>query len=153
MSEGDELQEDQEIKNEDNTMGGQSKSHNKICFGVFASLSHRFILRQEKFAEEISVAMQSAFRVLSLTRPELPLLTQMMLKSEGFSHYEVLAEYANELFFTTQKLLQCDTAKQEPLSVTLRDVKRLVLASVALRDKKMVQVYEQEEKVQVTKQK
>lgn len=77
----------------------------------------------------------------------------MMLKSEGFSHYEVLAEYANELFFTTQKLLQCDTAKQEPLSVTLRDVKRLVLASVALRDKKMVQVYEQEEKVQVTKQK
>lgn len=81
------------------TLGGASKSANKICFGVFASLSHRFILRQEKFAEEISVAMQSAFRVLSLTRPELPLLTQMLLKSEGFSHYDMLSECANDLFF------------------------------------------------------
>ena len=45
-------------QHENNTVGdGQGKNQNKICFGVFASISHQFNLRTEKWATEVSTAL------------------------------------------------------------------------------------------------
>ena len=132
---------DDEILNEDeinekanNTLGGASRQQNKVCFGVFASMSHSFILKREQHADEISIALQSAFRVLSLTRPEVSILTGMLLKSENFTGYESLACKVNDGFFRVQdKFVK---SKDEQFSVTLRDLKRFITAAVALKKAK-----------------
>ena len=57
------LEEDNDqLENADENMtGGNSKinnpSQNKVCFGVFASLSHTFNLKKEKWATEVSNAL------------------------------------------------------------------------------------------------
>ena len=42
-------------------------------------------------AEEISQGMQSAFRVLSLTKPDQAILIRTLLKCEGFRNYKELS--------------------------------------------------------------
>ena len=63
----------------DTTQDTASKM-NKICFGVFASISHEFILDNHQKADEISLSLQSAFRVISLTRPEYKIILKTLLK-------------------------------------------------------------------------
>lgn len=74
---------------------------NKICFGVFASISHEFILDNPQKADEISLSLQSAFRVISLTRPEYRVILKTLLKCEGIKNYEELGnnilEFVNSL--------------------------------------------------------
>jgi hypothetical protein len=61
-------------------------------------LSHSFNLKKEKWATEVSSALQSAFRVLSLTKPEMPVITSMLLKSEGgFLNYKSLAAKTDQV--------------------------------------------------------
>lgn len=101
MSHDLELEEENDLKEDDNDPNEKSfkdgqKSQNKVCFGVFASLSHTFNLQREKWAMEVSTALQSAFRVLSLTKPEMPVITSMLLKSEGFKEYKDLSNKIND---------------------------------------------------------
>jgi hypothetical protein len=64
----------------DRTGGDDASKMNKICFGVFASISHEFILANSHKADEISLYLQSAFRVISLTRPEYKVILKTLLK-------------------------------------------------------------------------
>jgi hypothetical protein len=72
---------------------------------VFASISHTFNLKKEKWATEVSNALQSAFRVLSLTKPEMPIITSMLLKSEGFREYKNLSVKLNDAIMRVADLL------------------------------------------------
>ena len=98
---------------------------NKICFGVFASLSHGFNLRHEKQSSEISTALQSAFRVLSLTKPETPIITSMLLKIEGFKEYAVLTEKVEECVYGVSEWIEVGE-REDTFAVTVRDIKRMV---------------------------
>lgn len=101
-----------------------------MCFGVFASMSHRFSLQHEQWAAEVSSSLQSAFRVLSLTKPELPLITTMLLKSQSFKHYENLSSKLHEFFFRVKEDVLGDsiTDRDDWFSLTVRDIKRLAEA-------------------------
>lgn len=79
------------------TTNDEGAKMNKICFGVFASISHEFILENNHKADEISLSLQSAFRVISLTRPEYKIILKTLLKCEGIKDYEELG--ANILEF------------------------------------------------------
>ena len=72
------------------TTNDEASKMNKICFGVFASISHEFILNNPHKADEISLSLQSAFRVISLTRPEYKIILKTLLKCEGIKNYEDL---------------------------------------------------------------
>ena len=117
---------------------GAVGTNNKVCFGVFASISHRFNLHQDKWAQEISTSLQSAFRVLSLTRPELPLITAMFLKTEGFNHHHELSTLIHEALFRVQEeVVFCEKTDQEDLlddsfALTVRDLRRITQAAGAL---------------------
>lgn len=106
----------------------------KVCFGVFASLSHRFAMRHEAWAQEISTSLQSAFRVLALTRPELPQVTAMLLKTKGFRHSEELSEKVHEcLALIRQELGEAVQERDDWFSLTTRAVKRLVDVASGMR--------------------
>jgi hypothetical protein len=62
------------------TTQDEASKMNKISFGVFASISHEFILKNTHKADEISLSLQSAFRVISLTRPEYKIILKTLLK-------------------------------------------------------------------------
>lgn len=119
--------------NQNNTAGGgHSKINNKVCFGVFASISQQFNLKKEKWATEVSTALQSAFRVLSLTRPEMPVITNMLLKSEGFRYYKDLGPKINDIFFRVQDMIQLGD-RDDSFTISVRDLKRMVnIASLML---------------------
>ena len=85
-------EDDKPLEEENDASGSQDEAPrvNKICFGVFASMSHEFILDHTETAHEIAQSMQSAFRVLSLTRPEHETIIKIMLKCEGIKSYSVI---------------------------------------------------------------
>jgi hypothetical protein len=84
-------------------------------------------MRHESWANEISISLQSAFRVLALTRPELPQVTAMLLKTKGFKHSEELSEKAHEcLALIRQELGDAVQERDDWFSLTIRGVKRLV---------------------------
>jgi hypothetical protein len=91
---------------------------------VFASISHQFNLKKEKWATEVSTALQSAFRVLSLTRPEMPIITCMLLKSEGFLNYKDLGAKVNDVLGRISDMQQLND-RDDSFSITVRDIKRL----------------------------
>eukprot|EP00347_Sterkiella_histriomuscorum_P021796 403332737 len=119
--------------------GGHSKinSQNKVCFGVFASISHQFNLRKEKWATEVSTALQSAFRVLSLTRPEMPIITSMLLKSEGFREYSNLSVKINDALLRVQDMLNLND-RDDSFSITVRDLKRLAKCASSLLEEQII---------------
>lgn len=102
-----------------------------MCFGVFASISHSFNLKKEKWATEVSTALQSAFRVLSLTRPEMPIITSMLLKSEGFREYKELSAKINDALLRVQDILQLND-RDDSFSITVRDLKRFAKCASSL---------------------
>jgi hypothetical protein len=108
---------------------------------VFASISHTFNLKRDKWAAEVSTALQSAFRVLALTRPEIPIITTMVLKSEGFKDYKALSQLVNESFMRVGDILKL-ADKDDTFSITVRDLKRIgkccnsILQALVLKESK-----------------
>ena len=117
--------------NNNSTGGPSNKQSNKVCFGVFASISHSFNLKSDKWANELAVALQSAFRVLSLTKPEMNVITAMVLKSFGFRLYKDLSYKINDVIRGVTELL-CLNDKDDVFAVTVRDIKRLVVTCNSL---------------------
>ena len=114
------------IEGTDQTMG--NKNH-KICFGVYASISHEFILGRERQAEEVSQTLASAFRVLSLTQPEQDVILKTLFKSEGLKSYEELTEKTFRFFKAFREAGKADDATY---AITNRDLQRLVKATSAI---------------------
>lgn len=106
---------------------------NKICFGVFASISHEFILDHGRKADEISLSLQSAFRVISLTRPEYKIILKTLLKCEGIKHYEALGEHILD-FVNTLKSIAPAGATDKQFSFTYHDVLTIVKSVACLTD-------------------
>lgn len=98
---------------------------NKICFGVFASISHEFILENSKKSEEISNSLQSAFRVISLTRPEYKIILKTLLKCEGIKNYDELGNNIYE-FVNSIKSIAPPGATDKQFSFTYQDVQSIV---------------------------
>ena len=117
--------ESNEDSRTDNTGGDDQNKMNKICFGVFASISHEFILGNQQKADEISLSLQSAFRVISLTRPEYKVILKTLLKCEGIKHYEVLGNNILE-FVNTLKNYAPEGATDKHFSFTYYDVQAIV---------------------------
>lgn len=91
-------------------------------------------MRHEAWAQEISTSLQSAFRVLALTRPELPQVTTMLLKTKGFRHSEELSEKVHEcLALIRQELGEAVQERDDWFSLTTRAVKRLVDVASGMR--------------------
>lgn len=127
------------LDDQNHTVGeghASKQPQNKICFGVFASISHQFNLRSEKWATEVSTALQSAFRVLSLTRPELPMIVTMLLKSEGFFSYKELGSQVYDSLAKVNEALSLSD-RDDYFSITVRDVKRLLRCSQIIIDEKL----------------
>jgi len=112
---------------EDVSNNGSGQQQNKTCFGVFASFSHGFVLKRDKEAEEVAVAMQSAFRVLSLAKPDTKVLVDLLLKSSGFSYHASLSEKVDECLLKVQEQIS-----HEYLAITLRDFKRFAKAAESI---------------------
>jgi hypothetical protein len=55
--------------------------------GIFGSLSSHIVSRNPDVAENLNLLAQSAFRTVSLARPNLQKLLEMILKSEGYDSY------------------------------------------------------------------
>ena len=90
--------EDQNFRASSTNKKGFSQS--KVCFGVFASLSHHLLLSEQSAQQkDLAANLQSAFRVLSLTRPELPLITAMFLKTQNFSYAQEISELIHEALY------------------------------------------------------
>ena len=117
--------ESNEDSRTDNTGVDDQNKMNKICFGVFASISHEFILGNQQKADEISLSLQSAFRVISLTRPEYKVILKTLLKCEGIKHYEVLGNNILE-FVNTLKEYAPEGATDKHFSFTYYDVQAIV---------------------------
>lgn len=98
---------------------------NKICFGVFASISHEFILDNTHKADEISLSLQSAFRVISLTRPEYKIILKTLLKCEGIRSYDELGENVLE-FVNRIRAAAPQGATDKHFSFTYYDVQAIV---------------------------
>ena len=82
----------------------------------------------ENWSAEVSLALQSAFRVLGLTRPEMPIVIAMLLKSEGFKQYATLGPKLDGAFVSVQTLLNLGE-RDDTSCFNVRDVKRLVKAA------------------------
>jgi len=118
-----------------------SQPQNKVCFGVFASLSHSFNLKKEKWAIEVSTALQSAFRVLSLTKPEMPVIISMLLKSEaGFFNYKALALKTDETLSRVASEILKQGDREDTYTVTVRDIKRMVACCKAFMDSEIIKL-------------
>ena len=117
--------ESNEDSRTDNTGVDDQNKMNKICFGVFASISHEFILGNQQKADEISLSLQSAFRVISLTRPEYKVILKTLLKCEGIKYYEVLGNNILE-FVNTLKEYAPEGATDKHFSFTYYDVQAIV---------------------------
>jgi hypothetical protein len=107
------------------TTNDEGAKMNKICFGVFASISHEFILDNPQKADEISLSLQSAFRVISLNRPEYKIILKALLKCEGIKNYEELAENIYE-FVNRIKAAAPNGATDKNFSFTYYDVQAIV---------------------------
>ena len=59
--------------------------------GIFASLSSKFIINQNKIADQLTLQAQSTFRTISLAKPDLLTLMTMIFKAEGYYSYKKLA--------------------------------------------------------------
>lgn len=106
----------------------------KICFGVFASLSHEFILKNNQKADEISLTLQSAFRVISLNRPEDKIILKTLLKCEGIKNYDELGNNILE-FINKIKAAAPEGASDNHFSFTYNDVQAIVKSIGYLTDK------------------
>ena len=62
--------------------------------------------------------------MLALTKPEMPVITSMFLKSEGFKDYKELSIKINDCFFRIQDMLQLDD-KDDSFTISVRDLKRM----------------------------
>ena len=105
----------------------------KICFGVFASISHEFMLNQSQKADEIAKSIQSAFRVISLNKPDIIIIMKSLLKSEGIKSYSYLSEQIFKFF----QMIQNEKPEGSEItnmmfSMTYSDVKLIVKSIVYL---------------------
>lgn len=119
-----------QAKNGDKTDSNETANEegakmNKIWFGVFASISHEFILENNKKSEEISNSLQSAFRVISLTRPEYKIILKTLLKCEGIKNYDELGNNIYE-FVNSIKSIAPPGATDKQFSFTYQDVQSIV---------------------------
>jgi type VI protein secretion system component Hcp len=124
----------------ENTANAETYSkiqHHKICFGVFCSVSSPYIIKYPQYGEELSYVTQSAFRILSLTKPENTVILQMILKSEGFKSYDELAFRISDFFYAMRKNapIEADGQTKTYLAMTLKDFRCIVKIARNTRDK------------------
>ena len=62
------------------------------ALGIFGSVSSHMIVRYPDVADNINLQAQSAFRTMSLAKPDFHAILRMILKSEGYQSYERLAK-------------------------------------------------------------
>ena len=55
--------------------------------GIFGSLSSYIVSKNPDVAENLNLLAQSGFRTVSLVRPNLQKILEMILKSEGYDSY------------------------------------------------------------------
>ena len=123
------------------SIGGQSKMH-KICFGVFASISHGFMLARPGHADEIASTLQSAFRVISLTKPEMLLLMRVLMKCEGFREYDELSTRIRQFMHRFEKGLGMTPGD---LPFNQRDLRMLIKVATVYLQKRQAPTTEDAE--------
>jgi hypothetical protein len=63
---------------------------NKICFGVFGSFGHKFIIKEPELADKYCSTAESGFRTLDLVKPDNSFLIETVLRCEGFRNQDKL---------------------------------------------------------------
>lgn len=71
--------------------------------------------------------------MLSLTRPELPIIISVLLKSEGFYSYANLSEKINDVFYRVGDMLDLND-RDDSYTITVRDIFKLTRAANSLLD-------------------
>ena len=77
--------------------------------GIFGSLSSQIIIKNPEIAENLNLQAQSTFRTVSLAKPDMQVVIKMLLKSEGYHHYDKLSR------ITTQFISEFILKKNENL--------------------------------------
>jgi hypothetical protein len=111
--------------------------------GIFGSLASGIQIKNPGIAENLNLQAQSAFRTISLAKPNTLALVKMLLKSEGFQHYDKLGRIVERFIndFTKEKNDTLYGKGHDELHVeqiteklVVRDVKIAVRLSILLRD-------------------
>lgn len=73
--------------------------------GIFGSLSSQILIRHPEIAENLNLQAQATFRTVSLAKPDTLAVIKMLLKSEGYQHYDKLARITDRFIseFTREK--------------------------------------------------
>lgn len=112
--------------------------------GIFGSLSSQILVRHPEVAESLNLQAQATFRTVSLAKPDMLVVTRMLLKAEGYEHYDKLARTVDGFIadFTSTKnavLYGEEAAASEQVDqgtekLVVRDVRIAVRFAVLLRD-------------------
>jgi hypothetical protein len=112
--------------------------------GIFGSLSSHILTRAPKIAESLNLQAQATFRTVSLAEPDMLAVVRMLLKAEGYQHYDTLARLTSCFLaeFTRKKneILYGKAAADSRFidrvteKLVLRDVRIAVRFAILLRD-------------------
>ena len=112
--------------------------------GIFGSLSSQMIIKNPDIAENLNLQAQSTFRTVSLAKPDMRVVIKMLLKSEGYHHYDKLSRITTQFIseFISKKneiLYGQEAADSEHIDqitekLVVRDLRIAVRFSILLRD-------------------
>jgi hypothetical protein len=112
--------------------------------GIFGSLSSQILIRHPEIAENLNLQAQATFRTVSLAKPDTLAVIKMLLKSEGYQHYDKLARITDRFIseFTREKNrilygkqgADSEWVDQVSEQLVVRDVKIAVRFAILLRD-------------------
>ena len=94
------------------------KGLTRPALGIFGSLASGIQIKNPGIAENLNLQAQSAFRTISLAKPNALALVKMLLKSEGFQHYDKLGRivdrFVNDFVDAWTKVMNLDRFDLEP---------------------------------------
>jgi len=112
--------------------------------GIFGSLATQILIRNPDIAENLNLQAQASFRTVSLAKPDTLAVIKMLLKSEGYQHYDKLGRITDRFItaFTTEKnealygkeAATSQYVEQITEKLVVRDVQIAVRLSILLRD-------------------
>jgi len=112
--------------------------------GIFGSLSSQIIIKNPEIAENLNLQAQSTFRTVSLAKPDMKVVIKMLLKSEGYHHYDKLSrittEFISEFISKKNEILYgreaANSAHIDQITekLVVRDLRIAVRFSILLRD-------------------